>query len=40
MADRAKWLVTQALLEREIEKAREGHEEKGRREKKVIGFGG
>ena len=36
------WMVTQAMLEREIEKARTAraeHEGKKKREKRVIGFG-
>jgi hypothetical protein len=41
-ADPAKWKITQAMLEREIEKARaarEEHEGKAKRERRVIGFG-
>ena len=42
-ADPAKWKVTQAMLEREIEKARAAnveHSGKKRTERRVIGFGG
>jgi SpoVK/Ycf46/Vps4 family AAA+-type ATPase len=42
-ADPAKWKVTQEMLEREIEKvrkAKEEHEGKAKRGRRVIGFGG
>jgi len=41
-ADPAKWEITQEMLEREIEKARaakEEHSGRGKRERRVIGFG-